>query len=535
MEQSVRELTEVEQVKERKQRIVRIVFAVLCIALAYRFIGIIPINEVPLATLLFAIVLFGVTLCFGLAEGVRIRADAVIAMILGIVFSSFFFLSGVSLDGIGNTYYPCFLLTLMAYAYFVYCLFGNRKGKLPGAEMLLEWLQALILYPFESFPALFITIFSAPRTVHRRNWKPVVFTLIGIVLALLLGFGVIMLLSFDVHFAAAVDVIVNLFTFDTDLLFEILFKLLFAIPLGALLFGMNTSARQKRHPQLASESTVRTISAKTRFLPVVVAALPAVVLIIIYGLFFFSQMPYYVSAFSGVLPEGYSTAEYARNGFFELCGIAAINAVLVLVLKLIAKRGGRFADVVQRILIVVLSVETLILIATALSKMFLYIKRFDLTLTRLWPTFFLFFLAIGFFTLLVSVFWAKAKALPVLMICGILFAALYPFCNVNGQVAKYNVDSYFRKAAVQSETASIDVEYLFELGEAAVPQIQRLYESEQTDADTREQVELAVLNRPLERWDPIREIDDEPTHWYQYSLHTAKALEILHTLKGSLD
>ncbi|MDO4853512.1 MAG: hypothetical protein Q4A88_08875, partial [Clostridia bacterium] len=137
--------------------VMRILFALFSVLMAYQFLGMIPLISLPLGTLLFAVLLFGGTAAYGLLIGAKPKADAVLSMIFGLIAASYPLQNGFSDE---SPYYPYFLLTLAAYAYFVYTLFGNRKAKLPGSEMLFEWLQATVLYPFESFPALFVTLFA---------------------------------------------------------------------------------------------------------------------------------------------------------------------------------------------------------------------------------------------------------------------------------------------------------------------------------------------------------------------------------------
>ncbi len=205
-----------------------------------------------------------------------------------------------------------------------------------------------------------------------------------------------------------------------------------------------------------------------------------------------------------MLPEAYSAADYARNGFFELCGVAAINAALALVLNGFSKRAGKAASVCCKLLTLLLSLETLILIATALSKLFLYIERFDLTLARLWPTFFLVLLAVAFVTLIVSTLIRRVKLLPVVLTVCVLFAAAYPCCNVKGLVARYNVDAYLARTE-RSEDAALDARYLASLGEAAIPELVRAYEDPRTDAATRDAIRNELTDFANEvRYNPLR-------------------------------
>ncbi len=84
-----------------------------------------------------------------------------------------------------------------------------------------------------------------------------------------------------------------------------------------------------------------------------------------------SQLAYFFSAFSGMLPEGqgFTSAAYARRGFFELTAIAAVNILLLLLVLLLAKRGptGRISPGVKALSLFI-GVFTLLLGATAFSQ-----------------------------------------------------------------------------------------------------------------------------------------------------------------------
>lgn len=531
-------IQEAEPLKENPNHWKKLLFALFAIASAYLFLNLIPISNAPLGLLLFGVCLFGATLVFALSIGARPGLDAYLVMLCGIVFSSYHFWNGAYhfLDAYApsGNFYPCFLLTLVAYAYFLYTLFKNRKAKYLGAPMLLEWVQAAVLYPFVSFPALFATCFSGYKR-GKKVWISILFALIGLIFALLLGIAAVAILSFDEHFAS----FFKSFRFDADRLTEIGFKLFAAIPLGALMYGIYASSEARKNPAVASEQTVERLSAKLKFLPAVIAAIPVLVLLVIYGVFFFFQWPYYMSAFSHVLPEAYNASEYARKGFFELCTIAGINAALVLVLNGFVKRKGTFSEIVRKVLVVLLSLATLALIATALSKMVLYIERFDLTLLRLWPTFFLIFLAVAFLAVILSTFVRRVKVLPILMTLGLLFALAFPFCNVNRLVAKYNVDAYLRSTQT-GVVKDIDIFYLESLGEAAVPELVRLYEDERTGpsvkANALHRLERMTLGIWYDQHDyNTSDDDDGARRWYSFSVHTAKARRLLSPFLASND
>lgn len=59
---------------------------------------------------------------------------------------------------------------------------------------------------------------------------------------------------------------------------------------------------------------------------------------ILYVLFFVSQFPYFLGGFTGELAEGFTYAEYARKGFFELCAVCCINFAVIGIMSFMAKQ-----------------------------------------------------------------------------------------------------------------------------------------------------------------------------------------------------
>ena len=104
-----------------------------------------------------------------------------------------------------------------------------------------------------------------------------------------------------------------------------------------------------------------------------------------YVIYLFSQLAYFFSAFSGILPEGYSysASVYARRGFFEMFAICVINMVIIALANILTKRvKGKIPIAVKAISAFILLFTVLILV-TAMAKMKLNIEIFGLSKNRL--------------------------------------------------------------------------------------------------------------------------------------------------------
>ena len=102
----------------------------------------------------------------------------------------------------------------------------------------------------------------------------------------------------------------------------------------------------------------------------------------VYLAFFGLQASYLFGAFTRTLPEGYTVAEYARQGFFSLCRVMAVNfALLWLVTRSCAQPVREKRSVL--LLCTGILAESLLFAVIAASKLYLYISSFGFTPLRL--------------------------------------------------------------------------------------------------------------------------------------------------------
>ena len=76
-----------------------------------------------------------------------------------------------------------------------------------------------------------------------------------------------------------------------------------------------------------------------------------------------------INAFAGFLPENYTTAQYARRGFFEMTVICAINVALISFSLLICKKDKKGNHpLAVRIICAFICLFSLIIVATVIGK-----------------------------------------------------------------------------------------------------------------------------------------------------------------------
>ncbi len=247
----------------------------------------------------------------------------------------------------------------------------------------------------------------------------------------------------------------------------LILKLILGIIISIFLIAYCFSLKKKKLPQIKS------CSFKGLENTTVISFLS--VLSICYLSYLFSQLAYFFSAFSGFLPADYkfSLSTYARRGFFEMSIIAAINFIIIFAALLLSgKRDGKI-NLVSRILCTFIGVFTLLIITTALSKMFLYINNFGMTELRITTSVFMIFLAVVFITLLIRLYIPQIKVLKTGFIAAAIALIILGTVNVNSVIAKYNYTAYKNGALNE-----IDVLTIYKLGDEGVPYLYKLTNDE---------------------------------------------------------
>ena len=193
---------------------------------------------------------------------------------------------------------------------------------------------------------------------------------------------------------------------------------------------------------------------------------------LVYAVYLISQLAYFVGGFAGILPEGYTMAEYARRGFFEMAWLCAINlTVMTLAVGLVEKKDGR-APLSTRLMCLFVGLVTLFFVAAASAKMFLYIGAYGLTRLRVMTEVIMVFLALTTVTVSIWLFLPKLPYMKVILILALVMGAATSWADVDAVVADYNVEAY-RSGALQT----VDMDYLSCLGYGAVPSIEKLLDS----------------------------------------------------------
>ncbi len=292
----------------------------------------------------------------------------------------------------------------------------------------------------------------------------------------------------------------------TKHMIDTLIRILFSIPVALYLFGMLYAGlhREQFEKPEGQPAPRRGGMSQTILLS---AGIPVCLL---YLLFLVTQSTYYFSSFAAYLPEGFTYAGYARQGFFELCGVAVINLGIAIFIWRFAQRkeGEDRLPLPLRLYTAVICLFTLLLIATALRKMLLYIDHYGLTPLRVYTSWFMALLGLVFLALLLYQWLPRLPMAPVLTAVFLLMFGLLQFGRVDGWIARYNVEQY-----QSGQLKAVDVLLFYQLSDEAVPYAARLLED--SDPEVVEDVRVYLTSR-IER--------QQETMSYNFTTHQARKL-----------
>lgn len=263
----------------------------------------------------------------------------------------------------------------------------SRSGRLAEGEsghlLPLDALDGFIVFPFKHFflrvRSLWYGLTHLGRGEKRLKTETIVWSAAAIVAAVLLFVKAVQLLMrADEGFGALLEGMADWFSFDFNWL-----RLIFSLPVGAYVFGLLAgAAREDEEALRAKGACVRYWLASLRKVPAPVFAALMAAFGLLYLAFFVLQGSYLFGAFTRTLPEGFVVAEYARQGFFELCRVMAVNFTLLWLAARLPEQPLRERRLL-RISALALLIESLLFAVIAASKIGLYIDCFGFTPLRL--------------------------------------------------------------------------------------------------------------------------------------------------------
>lgn len=453
------------------------IFAWLSLVFAFLFCKVLPVTEHPLGGFLLILTLFAAGFVILKLKKIKISRTCVLSALSSLIIGSALLLT--------NTVFLIklsFAYCLASFCYFIYAAFGNTVEQGFSDYIYVDYFKALILLPFSSLKAIFHALSNKST---RKGSQFLLNAILGIGVAIIPTIVIFLCLSYDNGFTKILN---DLFSFDEDKFANTILSLIWTLPLAMYGFGMYASSSKKHLQDKVTVQSCNDTLRKAQVLPQVTAAVAVLPILFLYVVFFISQWQYYVSGFTGILPENFSYAEYARQGFFELCAVSVINLLLIISIALLIKRNKEGSPVVLKIVTSVFCVCTLILISTAVAKLVMYIDYYGLTPKRIYAMWLMVLIGIAFVLIAVGQFLRKFKIVAVCFSVAIVMFSGLAVCNVNAICAQYNADRY-----LSGSLETLDVEAMEEWGDSAIPSLVQVATSMDAEKDPELKKEIDAI------------------------------------------
>ncbi|MBO3734746.1 DUF4153 domain-containing protein [Glycomyces niveus] len=276
----------------------------------------------------------------------------------------------------------------------------------------------------------------------------------------------VLLLVFGGLFAAAdgtfADLVVRLLPSVNPA--EFMLRIILAAVLFPLaLLWAYTSVAKPRFDSQRPEGEHRTVS---RF----ELSVPLGALNLLFVAFIAVQLRVFIGGEAYVMAtNGLTFADYARRGFWQLSIVAALALGVIAVAAWLAPKRTKADRWTARILLGTLCVLSMVVIASALYRMFTYADTYGLTRMRVWIFTVEIWLAVLFALVIVCCWKLKAAWLPrAVLASGALALLGLAAANPDALIARYNLEHDHK----------LDLGYLEDLSDDAVPEFAGL-----SDAD----------------------------------------------------
>ncbi|MCL1866834.1 MAG: DUF4173 domain-containing protein [Oscillospiraceae bacterium] len=429
-----------------------LVASLICIAFGYIFVKFVIMDTVSLYAMMFNFAFFVLAFFYTKSKlkNRKISPKHTAVIIFAFLFNGIYAVtSNVFIGFIGGS----FAVLLGIYIFFV-----SVNGLPAFADSLpLDLLRSVFAVPFSGFGECTSVVAANVQNAQKnKSGKKIGHIFVGLLISIpvtVVCAGLLM--KADDSFSALINTITD---FDLAEIFDFILKFALGIPVACYLFGMLYSNTSKVNDP-SSDAPY-----STHTLPVSIICSAVAPVCVLYVIFFISHFSYLTSALYGSLHTAFSHAQYARQGFFELCAVAVINLGIIIFLNVFDKKSedGITSKAVKFFTSFII-ISTVILIITALGKMLLYIENYGLTQLRVYTSWFMILLLMSFIVIFVKTFKEKLRIFkPLFAIFAVMFGLLC-FGDVDGRIADYNTSAY-----IDGRLDELDISLFYDLSDSAV-------------------------------------------------------------------
>ncbi len=259
---------------------------------------------------------------------------------------------------------------------------------------------------------------------------------------------------------------------------------------GALMMALSRAHQPKPWPNLeqplAAPFALGVIESAT-----VLAAVNA-----LFGVFVAIQFTYLFGGNANIHIDGYTYADYARRGFFELVAVAVLTMGLLLGLEWLTKRASRAAARWFKALCLVLIALVLVVLVSAFLRMSLYESAYGYTSLRLYTHWFMLWMGVVFLLKAVEIAVDRRQVFAFGGFVSLIVSlAGFNLLNPDAYIAQQNLQRYF-------DTGKLDTAYAAGMSADAAPvfmeSLGRIQGAERAELGGAMRYELEGLYRRME-------------------------------------
>jgi hypothetical protein len=250
--------------------------------------------------------------------------------------------------------------------------------------------------------------------------------------------------------------VLDLISIDNEL--EIIFRFILILIATIVYIGAYTYSFREKEGQITVQQNSKNLTVGHIESSILLGSVN-----VLFFIFILVQLTYLFGGESNMSAQGFTYAEYARRGFFELIAVAIISLLLLLTIeKYVIKKETEHA-LGFKILSTALVVQVILIIASAFTRLSLYEEVYGFTTLRLYSHAFIILLAIIFCLLLYKIYKDKREntfAFRVFLLIT-LFIAVMNFLNPDAFIARRNIERF-------DATGKLDIYYLSRLSDDAI-------------------------------------------------------------------
>lgn len=355
------------------------------------------------------------------------------------------------------------VLSLLAYLAFFYA-----AGRVENMSLLGIGLLPLRVFGRSVALAAPVIRPSVNMESVKKNGRRSIFPLLrGLLLALpVLIIFTLLLTSADLIFADRVADVLSLDIFNNVL--EWLWRGTLILLLSGLLAGGLAFALTRRANEDEQSRLEKILTPLPRRFSIGFIETSTILLLVsmLFAAFVAIQFTYLFGGASNVTEAGYTFANYARRGFFELLTVAILTMLLVLGLNWLARRESKGQIRLFNGLGSLLIGLVLVMLVSAWRRMALYEAAFGYTELRLIVYVCMAWLAVTLVWFLLTLWLRPDRFAMGALLVAIGFVVTLNLINPDAFIAQQNLDRYVA-------TGDLDAAYLATLSADAVPQLVR--------------------------------------------------------------